>query len=254
MHHLVSWSGGKDSTAAVILLHENYHDIVKPGDKVTILFAEVMYDLERNISGHNPDVIKFIYNTAEVFRTWGFDVEIIRGKKDYLHLFHHIIADNERTKHPEHRGRPHGFMLPRRCDVKRDCKIIPIKKWKKRNLADDYIDYIGIAVDEPKRLLSLNEGQVSLLAKYGLTENDARALCEKYDMLSPQYKLNDKKQKRDGCWFCPYSKLCEFEKVKNEYPDIWKEFVALEDTPNIVYDKWAFYNGTLSLKDIDKLI
>jgi hypothetical protein len=41
-------------------------------------------------------------------------------------------------------------------------------------------------LDEPKRLARLNkEKDISLLAKYGMTEADAWRLCEKYDMLSP---------------------------------------------------------------------
>ena len=80
MHHIIAWSGGKDSTATIILFHEHYDEIVHMGDTVTILFAEVMYDNHRNISGHNPEIIKFIYEKARIFRSWGFNVEIIRAE------------------------------------------------------------------------------------------------------------------------------------------------------------------------------
>lgn len=42
--HVISWPGGKDSTATILLFKEHWNELVKPGDKVTILFAEIMYD------------------------------------------------------------------------------------------------------------------------------------------------------------------------------------------------------------------
>lgn len=54
MHYSVSWSGGKDSTASIILAHLH-------GDPVdSIVFAEVMFDIVNGISGENPQHIDFI--------------------------------------------------------------------------------------------------------------------------------------------------------------------------------------------------
>ena len=45
--------------------------------------------------------------------------------------------------------------------------------------------YIGIAIDEPKRLERLDGiNKISLLAKYGYTEQMAMELCKKYNLLS----------------------------------------------------------------------
>ena len=53
--------------------------------------------------------------------------------------------------------------------------------------------YIGIAKDEQERLLRLEGGrQVSLLAKYNLTEQDAWQLCEDAGLLSPVYAFTDR--------------------------------------------------------------
>ena len=54
-----------------------------------------------------------------------------------------------------------------RCDVQRDCKLRPIKHFW--NGQKDFIQYIGIAIDEPARMerIANSRNQVSLLEKYG---------------------------------------------------------------------------------------
>lgn len=64
MEYIASFSGGKDSTATVILAHENK----EPLD--LILFCEVMFD--DKISGELPEHIDFIKNKAfPLFNSWG---------------------------------------------------------------------------------------------------------------------------------------------------------------------------------------
>lgn len=56
MKYIASWSGGKDSTASIILAHEN----CEPLD--LIIFSEVMFD--KGISGEIPEHIRFVKRTA----------------------------------------------------------------------------------------------------------------------------------------------------------------------------------------------
>ena len=212
-----------------------------------ILFSEVMYDKQNNISGEHPDHIHFIRNVAKpLFESWGYEVRILRSNKDYLDCFHHIIE--RPRKHMHHKGMEYGFVASGQCSVKRDCKEKPIKDFYK-NISEPYIQYVGICVDEPKRLQSVHKSKnkKSLLEKYGYTEEMARKLCEQYNLLSPCYKLS----KRGGCWFCPNAKLAEHKAISDLYPDVWKSFVALETLPNIANNKWNIY-GKRTLSDIDK--
>ncbi len=245
MRHIISWSGGKDSTATVILFHEHREEILKKGDTVTILFSEVMFDLKHNISGHNPDIIAFIYRAKKVFEEWGFNVEILRSDKDFLDIFHHRLS---RSPDPSRIGLKYGFVLSRLCSVKRDLKLKPIDKWLKQH-PEDIQQYIGIATDEPRRLRALEkQGLISLLAKYGMTERDAMELCKKYDLLSPQYLMEG--QVRDGCWFCPNAKLCEHKAIKERYPEAWEKYVSLENEPGLAFPKWSvFTKETLHERD-----
>jgi hypothetical protein len=249
-NHVISWSGGKDSTATVILFHEHENELLKQGDTVTILFAEVMFDLKRNISGHNPQIIKFIYEKKQIFESWGYTVQILRADTDYLDNFWHKLS---RSPKPERVGKTWGFVPGGICAIKRDCKLKPINQWNEQHARDNRIQYIGIAIDEPSRLEAVHKqpDQISLLEKYGYTENDAMNLCRKYNMVSPQYSMEG--LKRDGCWFCPNAKLCEHKAIYKEMPAVWQEYVALEQTPNLAYPKWNPYT-TQTLKDRDELI
>ncbi len=250
MRHIISWSGGKDSTATVILFHEHEKEILKDGDEVIINFVEVMFDFENNISGHNPDIISFIYEKKAIFESWGYTVNILRAKTDYLTLFHRTL---ERSPEPSRIGKLRGFPLQGgKCWVKRDLKLKPLNEYRK-SLAesDDIIEYVGIASDEMHRYDALHT--TSLLIRYGLTEADAKKLCEKYDMLSPQYLLSEGKQKRDGCWFCPYAKLSEHKEIKEKMPKAWERYIALEDEPNLSSPKWFIYTKT-TLHERDQII
>ncbi len=241
MKYLCSWSGGKDSTASIILAHENN----EPLD--IILFAEVMYDHSRGISGENPKHMDFIRNTAKpLFESWGYQVEILRARQDYLGFFSHIIQNP--TKHEEHRGLRFGFPNTRTCGIKRDCKIKALNDYIK-NLDGHVVQYVGICPEERRRLDSMHKqaDMVSLLEKYGYSENIAMEKCQEYGLLSPCYGLS----KRGGCWFCPNAKLAEHREIKRIYPEIWKEFVSLEKEPGIANAKWNLY-GKYTLDEIDQ--
>lgn len=133
-----------------------------------------------------------------------------------------IVTKGKRT------GMLHGFPIGGMCVINRDCKVRPIKAYL-RNIGDDVTQYIGIAVDEPKRLARLKPGHVSLLAKYGYTEQMAFDLCKQHGLLSPLYDLGT----RGGCWFCPNARIAQLAKLKRMHPDLWAELETLSHTPNL---------------------
>lgn len=116
MKYIASWSGGKDSTASIILAHEHN----EPLD--LIIFSEVMFD--ENISGEFPEHIDFIKNKAiPKFEEWGYEVKILRSKKTYLDCFHHIATKGKRI------GKKLGFPMTGKCVINRDCKMPQIKEF-----------------------------------------------------------------------------------------------------------------------------
>lgn len=217
MKYIASCSFGKDSVATVLLALENN----EPLDEV--VFAEVMYDHARNISGEIPEHIDWIRKTAiPRFAEMGIKTTILRSEKDYMYFFKNVVVRGR------HAGKLHGFPIAGRCVVNRDCKINPIKKYL-RQLGNDVTQYIGIAIDEPKRLERLNGNKVSLLAKYGYTEAMAKELCQKYNLLSPIYDTGT----RGGCWFCPNTKICALSKLRKQHPELWQELEERSHTPNL---------------------
>ncbi len=222
MKHIASFSGGKDSTASIILAHE--HE--EPLD--LIIFSEVMFD--KNISGELPEHIEFIKKSCiPLFESWGYKVKILHSNLTYMDIF---LREPTRGKRFGS-GLITGFPMAGRCQINRSVKVEPIKKFLKE-FNEEFIQYIGIAKDEPKRLARLKENQISLLAKYGYTEQMALELCEKYNLLSPIYDFAP----RGGCWFCPNAKDCELKHLRNNHRDLWNKLLELEKTPNLIGDKW----------------
>lgn len=224
MKYIASCSGGKDSIATIILAHENN----EPLD--LIIFSEVMFD--KDISGELLEHIDFIKNKAfPIFESWGYETKILRSDKTYLDCFYHEPTKGKRKG----LGLRLGFPMVGRCIINDRCKLKPIRQFCK-NLNEPYMQYVGIAVDEPKRLERVlkTENQISLLYKYGYTESMAKAKCEEYCLLSPVYKFT----KRGGCWFCPNSIESELRNLRNKHPELWSKLLKLEKEPNLIANMW----------------
>lgn len=196
MEYIASFSGGKDSTATIILAHEHN----EPLDK--IIFSEVMFD--KNISGELPEHIDFILNKCKpLFEGWGYEVKILHSEYTYMDCFNHITT---RSRKPERNGKRNGFPMAGRCIINDRCKIKPIKDFIKTKDPKQITQYLGIAIDEPKRLERLKDEKtirISLLEKYRYTEKMAYELCEKYNLLSPTYDFTP----RGGMLVLPECKI-----------------------------------------------
>lgn len=224
MKYIASWSGGKDSTASIILAHEHN----EPLD--LIVFSEVMFD--KDISGELPEHIDFIRNKCiPLFESWGYEVKVLCADKTYMDLFMHEPVRGKRLG----TGMKVGFPMPGKCAISRDCKVKPMTAFYKA-LGCECAQYIGIAIDEPARLdrVAKASSQISLLQRYGYTEQKAFELCEKYDLLSPIYDFAP----RGGCWFCPNAKDRELRHLRDSHRDLWDRLLELENTPNLIGDAW----------------
>lgn len=222
--YIASWSGGKDSTASIILAYEHN----EPLD--LIIFSEVMFD--KNISGELPEHIDFIKNKCiPLFESWGYGVKILRSNLNYMDIF---MREPKRGKRFG-MGLKTGFPMAGRCQINRSVKVKPIKDFFK-TVDYEYVQYIGIAIDEPARLdrVVKTANQISLLEKYGYTEQMALDLCQKYDLLSPIYDFAP----RGGCWFCPNARDCELRHLRNNHREYWNTLLWLETQPNLIGNKW----------------
>ena len=120
----------------------------------------------------------------------------------------------------------------------------------RKNIEEPYIQYVGICIDEEKRLESLHKTKnISLLEQYRFTESMTYDLCRKYDLLSPTYDLT----KRGGCWMCPWAKMEEHREIFQLYPDAWKQFIALENETDVANNKWNAIKK-ITLREINENI
>ncbi len=233
MKHIASLSFGKDSIATVLLALEHG----EPLDGA--VFAEVMFDSERGISGEIPEHIEWIYSTAiPKLAELGCKVDVVRSQRDYMYFFTNAVGGGQ------YAGKLYGFPIGGRCVIQRDCKITPIFRYYKQ-FNDCITQYVGIALDEPIRLARMKGNQVSLLAKYGYTEEMAKRKCEEYGLLSPIYET----RLRGGCWFCMNCRLFEFIDFRKHHPDLWAELRELSTTPNLC--SYGFKYGK-TLQDVEK--
>ena len=205
-----------------------------------IIMSEVMYDSQRNISGETPEPMRFVREVAiPLFENWGYKVTIVRGEIDYLTFFNRVIE--RPRKHLENTGKCFGFPCGARCGIRRDCKVRPIEKYLK-SLDGEIVQYCGICADETTRLCSMHKsGKVSLLEKYGVTQEETRELCLSQGLFSPSYEYSE----RGGCWMCPFAKQAEHEAIRAMDPKLWEEFVSLEQREDIANKRWNVFSETL---------
>ena len=244
---IASWSGGKDSTASIILCRHLEQQGVKDVHIDEIVFAEVMYDLKRGISAEAPDHIEFMRSAIPIFESWGYPVRVLRADTDYLSLF---MRKQVRPRlRPEHAGMCRGFPL-KACWARRDLKVRVIEKFNK-SLEPDAVSLVGICADEPRRLESMyrDPHRRSILAEQGITQAMAMQICEEHGLLSPIYRRLG--NKRTGCWLCPFAKPAEQALVP---PEVWEEFCALEKLPNVASPRWQPFRNGETLAERNQLV
>lgn len=204
----VSWSGGKDSTCAV-MLHLLRGDTVKAVCYIP-MFTDTIPLLLKNHYEH-------ILRTAEKFRSMGADVHIVSGMT-YYDMVH------KRSIRGKYKGRAFGFppFITGQCNFKRESKVKALSE-----VDVGYYDYedIGIAADETHRQGQLNDKKRSILFEQGITEKRAAQFCREKDILSPHYALF----KRDGCTLCPHAKASERELWFEQYPEAIPVVIELQE-------------------------
>ncbi len=219
----VGWSGGKDSTCAVM-------EHIKRGDKVKIvcyipvLTNEIPLILKRHY--------EFIMTTAEYFRSLGAEVYFAKGGLTYCEYVTH------EAKSGKYKGQIFGFpcIEKGKCGFKRDGKLRACDSCDVGEY--DYLS-IGIACDETARFKQLNEHKRSILCEEKITEEMATALCKEHEpcLYSPHYSYDfgkKKKKHRDGCSLCPHATEKERAECFRDYPEAIPIVTELQ---NIVKEK-----------------
>lgn len=205
----VNWSGGKDSTCAVLCHLDMGHEV-----KAVCYIPMFTHTIPLIAKDH----YEFIINTANELRRRGAEVHIISGMT-YCEYVLHI------AQRGKHKGKIFGFpyIACGQCGFKRDSKLKALN-----NLDIGYYDYedIGIAYDEWSRKSQLTDRKRSILNELGITEEMAAKRCINEYMISPQYT----RATRDGCVLCPNAKDQEIEQWLEDYPEAKPILMELQNT------------------------
>lgn len=237
---VVSWSGGKDSTATIILCHKYGIPIKK------IIYVRMMYN--EDLPATLPVMVEFVDRAKYVFESWGYPVEIVKGvqtAKDFMNKVYF------KSKYEYKNGNPYGV-----CAFCRGaCKFTGVKTATIKKCSSGIVDYemIGYASDEDERLIRLTDKKQSIMVTLGIKEADTFSICTEYNLLSPLYGRGFG---RDGCWFCPNAAKAGRAYLVKNHPELIREIVYMiemcgYDVSTLSYrNHWVedYYKGKLKAK------
>lgn len=224
MKHIVSFSGGKDSTAMLLKMIENNMTI----DEVIMCDTGVEFE--------------DMYNHIEKVQSMiNIPITILKSDKSYeYYMFEHIKT---RGKNKGSKGYSWPDFRNRWCTQLLKKTVIN-KYLKNKYKNEEIIEYHGIAVDETKRLDKNKEKNVKYpLADWNMTEKDCLQYC--YDKGLDWNGLY-KKLGRVSCWCCPLKSLKELKVIYNDYPKYWEK---LKDYDSKTYRKFRADYSILELEE-----
>lgn len=196
MKHIVSFSGGKDSTLMLLLMLEKGMPIDD------IIFADTGMEFQ--------ELYDYIERIESVI---GRKVTRIRATKTWDDVFFHKKQTGENI------GQIVAFPMSGKCEVNRDVKVGAIKKYYK-SIEGPFTVYIGIAKNEPERYARLKENEQAPLYEWGIDENYVIQELKRRGLHNPLYDTFD----RLGCYTCPNMTIEELRLMRKRYP---KEYAKL---------------------------
>lgn len=229
MEYIGNISYGKDSLAMLEVIKQNN----MPLDR--LIHAEIM--ATPTIPADLPEMMEFKEKADKIIKKrYGLKVEHIHAKNSYEEYFYK--KRGKRAK-PENVGKMYGFPIMGGNWCNAILKMSVLNKFNKKNI----IQYVGIAIDEPKRFKILNERKISPLKKFNITEQQCYDWCEEHDLLSPIYKIAT----RGGCWFCHNQSMGQLKNLRKQFPEYWKLMLKWDSDSPV-----SFRTDGTTLHDLDE--
>jgi len=209
--NVVSLSGGKDSTAMLLMMLEKQMPID------IILFCDTGLEF--------PAMYQHL-DTLE--RDIGRAITRIRSDQDYEYLMFDVPvkrkADTLFIRRYGHIYNGYGWAGSRMRWCTSKLKDGPREKFL-RPLRKKYnvLEYVGIAADEQYRLKRPRNkaaNHIHPLVDWGMTEADCLKYC--YDRGYDWGGLYEH-FRRVSCWCCPLQSLAELRQLMRNYPELWEQ-------------------------------
>lgn len=199
MKHIVSYSGGKDSSAMLIRMVEEGMPIDD------IVFINVM--ATPTMGAEFPEMYEYLKKMEDYIHR---KITLVPSVISFDEGFHQIYQKGKRA------GTIYGYPLTVGAWCNDRLKLRTINRHYKTY--GEHIRYLGLAADEKKRIARLDSKCRTPLVEWEMTEKDCLAFLEKRGMVNPLYK----KFRRLGCFFCPKQPLSSLRIVRHDYPEFWK--------------------------------
>jgi 3'-phosphoadenosine 5'-phosphosulfate sulfotransferase (PAPS reductase)/FAD synthetase len=210
--HIVSFSGGKDSTAMLLKMIETEMKI----DEIIFLDTGVEF----------PQMYEHI---EKVKKYTGRDITILKADNSYEFMMFDYVKTKGKNK--GQKGYSWADFRNRWCT--QYLKKSVIKRYLKKYQDFEIIEYHGIAIDEEKRLQKNKDKNIKYpLADWKMTEKDALQYC--YDKGFDWGGLYTKFD-RVSCWCCPLKSLKELIVLYRDFPELWER---LKEWDNKTYRKF----------------
>ena len=212
--HAVSLSGGKDSTAMLLLMIERN----MPIDMV--LYADTGMEFPE-MYGHIAKLDAYLYEQR------GIHITVLRHPRGFEYLMFDepkqkpsSIANRMKLGVPLYGNGWPGIRV-RWCTGALKTKLID-KEVKRLKGELNALHYIGIAADEAWRC----KGEQYPLVGWGITEAQALQICydRGYDF-GGLYEIYH----RASCWCCPFQRIDELRKLRKHHPELWDKLRELDD-------------------------
>lgn len=207
--HIVSFSGGKDSTAMLLRMSELGMQIDE------VIFVDNGWEFQEMVATY-----------YQVKKMLPYKFTLIDLKERFHYLFYDHIC-----KKGKHEGKKGGFpsVKMRWCSREKGRAIDRhVKKLGK------CVQYLGIAYDEIPRTLGYSEIKIT---RYPLIEWkwDERKCLEYCYQKGVDFQGYYDKFKRGGCWCCPIQSLSSLRILYKEYPELWEELKVMQKHSNISF-------------------
>ena len=211
--HAVSLSGGKDSSAMLLLMIERG----MPIDMV----------LSADTGMEFPEMYAHLAKLDEhLFRERGIHITTLRHPKGFEYLM--FDEPKQKPRSLENRAKlgipPYGNGWPgirvRWCTGQLKTHLIT-KEVNRLKGELGAIHYVGIAADEAWRC----KNERYPLVEWGITEAQALQAC--YDRgfdFGGLYEIYH----RASCWCCPFQRIDELRKLRKHHPELWEKLLELD--------------------------
>lgn len=235
--HIVSLSGGKDSTALAVFMRQNY-----PALPVEYIFCDTGVEL--------PETEEYLERLEAVLGQ-----EVVR--LDALQELG-VEAKGSRTPFDIWLDEVYGGYLPnpqaRWCT--RVLKIRPFERYVGANTA---YSYIGIRGDENRAGYQQQGSKPPVFSdkpnilpvypfkEHGVGLTDVKRLLEESGLGMPEYY---QWRSRSGCYFCFYQQIGEWQGLKEQHPELFEKAKRYERIKN---GKQFTWRQGRTLKDIEEL-